>query len=356
MAELPEIARRRLNRPAASSSHPDAGLLTAFVEGTIARAHRDDVLNHLVACSDCNRLVALIAPQPQVAPVVQTVPERRGWFAWMPLRFASAAAAAVIIVGAIWIGRIDEPARVPAAPSIAVQQTPSPSTTAQLPPAPIAVSPGKPTRDKRPQQPRELAQSPALPSLPAVPSPLAPVGSAAPTFAESRPAVPGDVRDQSAFQTSVISGLNSQQQVPFSAAEPLRPPPKPDAAPVSKPEVPAAPARAIGPMWSVSDSGLLRRSNDSGQTWTTIPVPTRAPLRTVAVLGQDIWIGGNGGALYHSTDGGQNWVAVIPISDGKTLSADIVRIAFSAPSHGWIATRSGEIWTTRDGGATWSLK
>jgi photosystem II stability/assembly factor-like uncharacterized protein len=73
-------------------------------------------------------------------------------------------------------------------------------------------------------------------------------------------------------------------------------------------------------------------------------------------LGQDIWIGGNGGALYHSTDGGQNWVAVIPISDGKTLFADIVRIAFSAPSHGWIATRSGEIWTTRDGGATWSLK
>jgi hypothetical protein len=350
MVELPEVARRCLSRTAACQGHPDAELLTAFVEGTLARTHRDDLLNHLVACSDCNRLVALIAPQHEVSSVVQSVPARRGWFAWTPLRWAGAAAAAAVIVSAIWVGRIDEPAAVPASPSIAVQKASVPSTTARLSPVPAAVQPGKPTADKRSQPPREFAKSPALP-----PS-IAPVAPATPTFAESRPAVPGNVRDQSAFQTSVISGVNPQQELPLSSAEPLHRPPKLDAAPVIKPEVPAAPARATGPVWSVSDSGVLQKSTDSGRTWAAVPVPARAPLRAVSVLGQDIWIGGDRGALYHSTDGGQGWVSVTPISDGKTLDADIVRIAFSDPGHGWVATRSGAIWTTRDGGATWSLR
>jgi hypothetical protein len=351
MVELPEVARRRLSRPAASEGHPDAGLLTAFVEGTLARTHRDEVLTHLIACSDCNRLVAIIAPERERTPVVQPIPARRGWFAWAPLRWAGAAAAAAVIVSAIWIGRIDEPASVPAPPSIAVERTPSPSMTAQLSPVPVVVSPVNPATEKRPQQPRELAKSPAVPASPA------PVDSATATFAESRPAVPGDVRDQSSFQTSVISGVNPQQELPLSAAEPLHAPPKPDAAPLIQPVVPVPPpAHAIGPIWSVSDSGVLQKSNDSGQTWATVPVPTGAPLRAVSVLGQNIWIGGDRGALYHSTDGGQNWVAVVPISDGKTLSADVVRIAFSDPGHGWVATRNGDIWTTRDSGANWSLK
>ena len=350
MVELPEVARRRLSRAAACERHLDAGLLTAFVEGTLARSHRDDVLNHLVACSDCNRLVALIAPQREIAPVVQPVAARRGWFAWMPLRWAGAAAAAAVIVSAIWVGRIDEPVAAPAAPLVAVEKAPAPSTTAQLSPGPAAALPGKPSTYQRSQQSRELAKAPALPLS------AAPEAPAPPTFAESRPVVPGSIRDQSAFQTSVISGVNPQQELPLTAAEPLQLPLKPDAAPVTKPEVPAATARAIGPIWSVSDSGILQKSNDSGQTWATVPVPTGAPLHAVSVLGQDIWIGGDRGALYHSTDGGQSWVSVTLISDGKTLDVDILRIAFSDAGHGWVATRSGDIWTTRDGGATWSRK
>jgi photosystem II stability/assembly factor-like uncharacterized protein len=136
----------------------------------------------------------------------------------------------------------------------------------------------------------------------------------------------------------------------------LHPRLKPEVAPAVQPSVPAPSAGAIGPVWSVSDSGVLQKSNDSGRSWAAVPVPTRSPLRVVSVMGQEIWVGGDGGALYHSSDGGQSWAAVTPVSDGKTLSTDIVRMAFASPSHGWIATRNGEIWITRDSGATWSVK
>lgn len=354
MVELPEIARRRLSRAAASGDHPDAGLLTAFVEGTLARSHRDQVFNHLVACSDCNRLVALVAPPQEVAPAVQPVPASRGWFSWAtfaPLRWAGAAAAVAVIVSAVWIARIDHPGRVPASPPVAVEKNFPPSMVAQLPPATAAASPRKPAADKRPQPRHELAKSAAAPTQPVTP-PAVPEA----TFAESRPAVPGNVGDRSAFETSIITDSAPQSSLPPADAEPLHPRLKPEVAPAVQPSVPAPSAGAIGPVWSVSDSGVLQKSNDSGRSWAAVPVPTRSPLRVVSVMGQEIWVGGDGGALYHSSDGGQSWAAVTPVSDGKTLSTDIVRMAFASPSHGWIATRNGEIWITRDSGATWSVK
>jgi hypothetical protein len=270
---------------------------------------------------------------------MQPVPERRGWFAWSPLRWAGAAAAAALIVSAVWIGRIEEPAKTPAAPSVAVEKTrSSPSITAQLPAAPVA-TPAKPM--PRPQPPREVAK--------AAPAPVqsAPIAVPDAIYAQSRPGVPGNVRGQNAFETSIISGANPQ--APLQAA------PKPEVAAAVQPP-PAAPARASGPVWSVSDSGILQKSSDSGETWAAVPVPTASPLRAVTVVGQDIWVGGDHGALYRSRDGGQSWVAVTPMAEGRKLSSDIARMAFIDASHGWIATRSGEIWTTRDGGETWSVK
>jgi photosystem II stability/assembly factor-like uncharacterized protein len=72
------------------------------------------------------------------------------------------------------------------------------------------------------------------------------------------------------------------------------------------------------------------------------------------VLGDDIWVGGDRGALYHSTDAGRTWSAVKPTADGEALSADIVRIAFQDVRHGWVVTSDGKLWSTRNGGATWS--
>jgi photosystem II stability/assembly factor-like uncharacterized protein len=141
-----------------------------------------------------------------------------------------------------------------------------------------------------------------------------------------------------------------------AVVEPLQPPVKAAPAPVVTANVPSAPTGPIGPLWSVTDAGVLQRSNDGGHTWAAVTVPSRVPLHALSVLGQDIWTGGDQGALYHSTDGGQTWTAVVPTWNEAPLSADIARIAFSDPRHGWIATREGAIWATRDAGATWTRK
>ena len=349
MAELPEVARRRLSRMVGDGNHPDAGLLTALVEGTLAKTHRDDVFNHLVACSECNRLLALIAPEREVTRVVQPAGARRRWVAWPALRWAGAAAVAAVVLSAVVVERIGQHTKVPLAPSAAVEQAPS-LATAQLP-VPVTAQPStpRPTNklSQRASSPRELAGSAAVSAHP-------PSERVNPAIAvQSRPAVPGNVRGETAFQTSITSSAGSSPDLSSSGVEssPVKAEP-----PVMTATVPAAPAGPIEPVWSVSAAGVPQRSNDSGHTWVPMAIPSRVPMRDVSVLGQDIWTGGDRGELYHSTDGGHTWTAVVPTSDGVSLSADIMRIVFSDVRHGAIATRDGKIWTTHDGGATWSQK
>jgi len=345
MSEFPEVARRCLSRVPGGADHPDAGLLTAFVEATLTKTHRDEVLDHLVACSECNRLVALLAPAREVASVVQPAELSRRWFAWTPVRWAGAAAAVAVVVTAVVIGRIGEQIKAPTAPLAAAEQAPPPGMTAQLPVA-VTAQP-RPRRTNKPApNPREVAESTAVAAQPA----LEQVDPA--ITAQSRPAAPGDVRGEMAFQTSTMSSADTWLELEPAAVEP--PPVKAARAPVITANLPGTPAPPTGPTWSVSD-GVLQKSND-GRTWAAVIVPSRAPLRALSVLGQDIWTGGDQGALFHSTDAGQTWTEVVLTSDGVRLSADILRIAFSDLRHGWIATRKGDIWATRDGGATWSQK
>jgi hypothetical protein len=343
MPELPEVARQRLSRMVGAENHPDAGLLTALVEGTLTKTHRDDVFAHLAACSECNRLVELIAPEREVTRLVQPTEVRRRWFAWTPARWAGAAAAVAVVVSAVVIGRVGQQTKVPPAPSAAVEKAWSPAMSAQLP-APVTVqpTPHPPHKPSHAPKARELAESDAASRHPVTPA----------IAAQSRPAVAGEVSDRTAFQTSMMSSAGPPPEPSPAGVEP--PPVKAEPAPVIAANVPATPAHPVEPTWSVSDAGVLQQSTDSGHTWTAVTVPARMSLHAVSVLGQDIWIGGDQGALYHSTDAGQTWTAVAPTSNGIPLSADITRIAFSDLRHGWIATRNGDVWKTRDGGATWS--
>ena len=47
------------NRP---FEHPDANLLTAFLERTLTERERTQVLNHLAECAECREIVALSLP------------------------------------------------------------------------------------------------------------------------------------------------------------------------------------------------------------------------------------------------------------------------------------------------------
>lgn len=348
MAELPEIVLRRLSQMAAGANHPDAGQLTAFTEGTLTKNHRDVVLDHLVTCSQCNRLVALIAPASEIERVVSPRAVPRGWLAWTPLRWVAVAAAIAVAASAVLIGRIGHQAPVLPSPSATVGQDRSAATTAQLS-AQLTVQPSPPRSTKGTSPATRKSLRPTA-TVAAPPEPV--LGLVNPALAgQGRPAVPGDVRDQMAFETSMFSNGDSWfEPPPASVQTPPEPPP------VVSGNVSVPPTLPTGSMWVISDGGVLQESNDSGHTWAPVAVPTRLPLRALSALGQNIWVGGDQGVLYHSSDAGQTWTPVVPASNGVALSADIVRILFSDLRHGWIATRDGGIWTTRDYGATWSPK
>lgn len=105
--------------------------------------------------------------------------------------------------------------------------------------------------------------------------------------------------------------------------------------------------------WTLSPSGAVQRSLDSGKTWQTLSVANNVVFRAIAANDSDIWAGGSVGALYHSADAGEHWTRVNVLLDGKPLTADIIRVEFSDSLHGRVVTSTDETWDTSDGGSSW---
>src|SRR5271156_2716689 len=102
MQNVPKIVVKRLQSPA-PESHPDADLLTAFAEKSLAGRERGDVLEHLARCRDCRDVVALGLPATEAAVLTRSESATRGWFSWPALRwgFVAAGIVAVASVGVL---------------------------------------------------------------------------------------------------------------------------------------------------------------------------------------------------------------------------------------------------------------
>jgi hypothetical protein len=99
MQDLPKIVVKRLQETAAAGAHPDANLLTAFAEKSLAKNERARVMEHLSRCTDCREVVALVAlPATEVAAVnISVAPTRRSWFGWPVIRWGVAVAGIIAI-------------------------------------------------------------------------------------------------------------------------------------------------------------------------------------------------------------------------------------------------------------------
>src|SRR5438067_2517121 len=90
MSDLPKIAQQRLREAAASRSdknaHPDADLLTAFAERSLAAPERESVMQHLAMCTECREVVAISLPPMDDSAAASTRSERV-WLRWNLLRF-----------------------------------------------------------------------------------------------------------------------------------------------------------------------------------------------------------------------------------------------------------------------------
>jgi hypothetical protein len=111
----------------------------------------------------------------------------------------------------------------------------------------------------------------------------------------------------------------------------------------------------LSPRWTVAADGSLQFSRDQGKTWNRAAVGEKdTKFRAVAVIGSQVWAGGSKGSLFHSVDRGSTWIRVKPSWDGFTLADDITSLDFSDARHGKVSTANHEVWTTADGGQTWT--
>jgi len=156
MEELPKIVRHRLAHPAKEdaasapetlrgAAHPDANMLSGFVERSLSEDERMAVLGHLADCAECRELVSLAFPAPEVQAALSEVPAttktgRRWpswplWLGWRTLRWGVlAASVAVVMAGAFHSGIL----KWPAAPNTANTAR---TTVAENRPAPNLVTP-----------------------------------------------------------------------------------------------------------------------------------------------------------------------------------------------------------------------
>ncbi len=111
MEGVPGIVRQRLQdadegitrshqlRP--DGPHPDAEVLTAFAEQSLAECERAQVFDHLAQCGDCRDVVFLAAPQTEPVQVLQKIPARGGWLSWPVLRWGVLGTCGVIVGAAM---------------------------------------------------------------------------------------------------------------------------------------------------------------------------------------------------------------------------------------------------------------
>ena len=139
---------------------------------------------------------------------------------------------------------------------------------------------------------------------------------------------------------------------------------------------PASPTLARNVTWAIK-AGVLQRSLDSGQSWQDA-LHADHPLLCYASHDEDVWTGGQAGTLFHSANSGVTWVQVQPSIKARQLSSDITHIEVRnaevrdddlrgnmrdelrgnarGPAEILLSTTNNEIWSSSDGGKTWTKK
>ena len=115
--------------------------------------------------------------------------------------------------------------------------------------------------------------------------------------------------------------------------------------------------KTINSVWTRDDitgivigwDGLILRTNDGGNTWSSVPSGTQERLHGIAFpTANDGIIAGDYGTILRSTDTGNSWM---PIANSATTY--LRTVAFADDHTGIAAGDSGAIFRTTDTGLTW---
>lgn len=357
---------------AAADPHPEAELLTAFAERSLAQSERELVLNHLARCAECRQIITLALPVTETEPVIRAGSARPSWISWPALRwgFATAAIVALISLGVFQYEHRQKGDQLASKSSVHEQiaaNASSPEQSEAAPPSKERAQPLSSAAGKRETAVRSQP-APAKNDFQAATGARGSEGmrskAGAVAVAGNRAAdqliqsqAPGVSQDQPYINSDVVKAKAAVTVQASAQSAPAFAPPN-----IPLQTAPSLMQRA-SPRWTITATGGLQRSFDAGKTWEDVNVNANAGqaqkklvFRSVAAMGPEVWAGGSGGTLYHSSDSGTRWQKVLPLAAGAQPTGDITDIQFSSPLNGKIATSAGEIWTTFDSGQTWQKR
>jgi hypothetical protein len=130
----------------------------------------------------------------------------------------------------------------------------------------------------------------------------------------------------------------------------IMPAPTSNPAPPSRVDAPRQhqPAAPVAPrvMWRTRDQ-IVELSSDGGATWTTEHAADR-PIRASVFVNADVaWVVGDSGLVLRRTKNG--WFGASAPAEGN-----ITAVKASSPSRATVTLEDGRVFTTTNGGVTWS--
>jgi hypothetical protein len=104
--------QRELARSQVAGSHPEFDMLTAFAEGRLLRAERQEVFAHLASCADCRELLSIASgardqSEAGSKPYLVARPMRPPSRTWLPWLSVAASILVVCSVGLLYKQRLD---------------------------------------------------------------------------------------------------------------------------------------------------------------------------------------------------------------------------------------------------------
>ncbi|HEU0254120.1 MAG TPA: YCF48-related protein [Pyrinomonadaceae bacterium] len=117
--------------------------------------------------------------------------------------------------------------------------------------------------------------------------------------------------------------------------------------------------------WAVGSKGTVLQTLDGGNTWKARGASTDDVVRDIFFIDdKNGWLVCEVNAyqlkdkdprayLMKTTDGGNNWTKIE--IKGFDIDAILVRAVFTRNGRGWVFGEAGSIYTTHDGGETWSV-
>jgi hypothetical protein len=372
--KLPKAMLDALAREPKPAEHPAADVLAAFAEQALTEREQGSVTEHLARCAECREVVFLASAAAEeigfqagptsaqaaaAIPRAKTAtPKPRGWWGSRLLWAGGSLVAILVMVSGFFV--LDHSRTKGYVPELAMKSAPvapAPSEKTELERRDLAktdltmsetanvkaLTTARPAPAKRKSNASQTIEVTASSSEFAPPQPIqerhAGATAAKPT-AESAKVAIGGALAAPAPSSPMVSGFapnagQGQLQV--------------DTLNRSLSRVIISPARAEHSGWRISPQGKLEHLAAEG--WMRVLADEHSAFRVVAVVGGEVWAGGNDGMLFHSADNGVRWNKV---SLDSAEHGAIVSIRFSDTQNGEAVTDSGSNYLTSDGGATWT--